>query len=367
MKVTKTEVTPQNFAIRKARERRGGKLIPREVHLEITHRCNLKCLHCYLECHSNEPQPDELSATEMAGVLDQLFEMGVYYVTFSGGEPFCRPDIFQVMSHAKEQGLFFSIMTNGTLVTEPVADRIKDVGTLGVDVSLYGATPTTHETVTGVPGSFAKAIHAIKLLRQRKVRVGVKTMMMKCNVREHKQIESIVREFGAAYRLDPIIFPKVGWPGSADNIRMDDEQLRTLIVERDWVPDDCDRLTTNLQSHLICSAGRTRCTISPQGDVFPCTMWRVPLGNLREKSFRDIWRGEAVGKIRSISVHDMGECSGCELISYCARCPGLVHMENGSILGPSSENCRLAGAVKGVKHGTEQETLRKPRNRVRTG
>jgi radical SAM protein with 4Fe4S-binding SPASM domain len=342
-------VASPNFAIRKARERRAGASIPGEIHLELTHRCNLKCFHCYLECYSDEPRPRELSTEEVAGILDQLFEMGVYYVTFSGGEPFCRPDIFEIMGHARQRGLFFGIMTNGTTITEPVADRIKELGTMAVDVSLYGATAASHEFVTRVPGSFAKAVGAIKLLRERKLRVRIKTTLMRCNVEEHKRIESIAGELGASYAPDPLLFPKVGRPGSAAATRMGDEQARRLITERDWhlIPDE--GVECNLRSHLICGAARTRCAVSPQGDVFPCTMWRIPLGSLREKSFGEIWLGEPAGRIRAIECGDLEACSSCELVSYCARCPGMVHMENGGILGPSSENCRLAGAIRGVK------------------
>lgn len=363
--VTQRDIAPQNFAIFNARERQAGKLIPREVHLEVTLHCNLKCFHCYLECNNNELKPDELSTAEVAEVLDQLFEMGVYYVTFSGGEPLYRPDIFEIMSHAKERGLFFGLMTNGTLITDSVADRIKSLGTVGVDVSLYGATPATHERVTGVPGSFNKAVLAMKLLRERKVRVGVKTVMMKCNVKEHKGIESIARELGASFRPDPIVFPKVSQPDSATNLRMDDEQLRKLISERDWIPANTEQTVTDLRAHLICGAGRTRCAISPQGEVFPCAVWRIPLGNLRQQTFQDIWHGDAAKGIRAIEISDMQVCASCELVSYCARCPGLIHMERSGILGPSSENCRLARAIKGVRDGKKQETLREPQYRIR--
>ena len=343
--------TFQNFAIRKARERAAGKLIPREAHLELTHRCNLRCFHCYLECGSNEAMPRELSADELSGILDQLFELGVYFVIFSGGEPFIRPDVFEVMNHARERGLFFGAMSNGTLITESVADRVKELGIMGVDVTLCGATPSSHEQVTGVPGSFAKAVSAIRLLRERKIRVGVKTTLMKCNSGEHSQIESLARSLGASYRPDPIVFSKVGHPASAAGIRMDDEQLRNIVAERNWVPDDADPAGCRMESHLTCGAGRTRCAISPQGDVFPCTLWRTPLGNLRDRSFAEIWRGETAGRIRSITCEDLEQCSGCDLVSYCARCPGLIFVEDGDILGPSSENCRLAGATKGVKDG----------------
>jgi radical SAM protein with 4Fe4S-binding SPASM domain len=289
----------------------------------------------------------------VAVALDQLFEMGVYYVTFSGGEPFCRSDLFDVLSHARERGLFFGIMTNGTLITESIADRIKELGTLGVDVSLYGASAVTHERVTGVPGSFDKAVRAIELLRERKLRVGVKTTLMKCNCGEHRLIESIARGLGASYRPDPILFPKVGHPGSAAAFRMDDEQLRAIVSQRNWIPDDADVVMCSMESHLTCGAGRTRCAVSPQGDVFPCTLWRASLGKLSERSFSEIWRGASAEWIRSISYGALESCARCELVGYCARCPGLIYMEDGDILGPSSENCRLAGATEGVKHGTD--------------
>jgi radical SAM protein with 4Fe4S-binding SPASM domain len=345
--VTSVGTASRNYALRQARKRRNGEYIPGDVLLEVTHRCNLKCIHCYLG-----PQHihGELSTAEVEGILDQLFEAGCLTITFSGGEALCRPDIFEIMNYAKERGFFFGLKTNGTLITEPVADRLKELDITGVHVSLYGATATTHEYVTGVVGSFNKTMHALKLLRERKFRVGIKTPMMKCNVKEHKDIENIAIQLGANYSPDPIVFSKLGQPGSADLVRMDDEQLKMLINERNWVPDDTD-VMHELERHLICGAGRTRCAISPQGEVFPCATWRLPLGDLKRQTFRDIWHGETAERIRLITVSDLSVCASCALVGYCARCPGMINIEKGNsgISGPSSENCRLARAIKGVK------------------
>ncbi|OGO23194.1 MAG: hypothetical protein A2144_11220 [Chloroflexi bacterium RBG_16_50_9] len=357
--------TPNNFALRMVRRRRTGELIPGEIHFEITNRCNLRCFHCYLEPYMNQAI-DELSTSEVTGILDQLFENGTFDVTFSGGEPLCRPDIFTIMDHARERGLFFGLKTNGTLITEPVADKLKKLGITGVHVSLYGATLMTHERVTGIPGSYARTVRAVKLLRERNIQVAIKTSMMNCNIGEVKEMENIARQLGVAFSPDPLVFSKVGQPGSATDIRLDDDQLKTLIIERNWVPDDVDLLVSDLERHLICSAARTKCAISPQGEVFPCTTWRLPLGNLRSQSFKDIWYGEAASRIRAITVSDLPMCAGCELVNYCARCPGLVNIEkeNGGISGPSSENCRLARAIKGVKEDERKTALRKPQYRV---
>ena len=284
-------------------------------------------------------------------------------MTFSGGEPLCRPDIFEIMNYAKEKGLFFGLKTSGTLITEAVADRLKELGLIGVNVSLYGATPEIHERVTGEAGSYDRTIRAIELLRERKIRVGIKSTMMNCNVDEDKEIENIAKQLGASYDSDLLVLPKVGQPGSADHIRVDDEQLRRFIEDRNWITNDADVKKADLEHHLICTAGRVRCAISPQGEVFPCALWRIPLGDLRQQSFGDIWYGEAAGNIRSIKASDIQPCAKCKLVGYCNRCPGLARTENGGISGPSSENCRLARALKGVRDDREKETLRKPRYR----
>jgi radical SAM protein with 4Fe4S-binding SPASM domain len=294
--------------------------------------------------------------------MNQLFEMGVFGVSFSGGEPLCRTDIFEIMSRAREHGLFFSLKTNGTLITEPIADRLKELGVSGAAVSLYGATPETHDYVTRVAGSHVRTIRAVKLLRERKIRVGIKSSIMSCNVGEDKEMENIARELGADYEPNPVVLPKIGQPGSNDYLRMDDERLRTFVQERNWIIKDAEANAkkADLEHSLICTAGRLRCAISPQGEVFPCVVWRMPMGNLRQKSFRDVWYGEAARSIRSIKVSDRSVCASCELVGYCLHCPGQAYEENGTISGPSSENCRLARVRKEVSEEMTKKTYISP-------
>jgi radical SAM protein with 4Fe4S-binding SPASM domain len=253
------------------------------------------------------------------------------------------------MDYAKEKGLFFSLKTNGTLITEAVADKLMELGLIRIDVSLYGATPEIHEYVTGEAGSFARTIRAIKLLRERKIRVEIKSTMMNFNVSENKGIEQIAKRLGASYSPDPFVLYKIGQPGSADHIKLDDKEFKTFIKGLYRTTNNTDVKNDALESHLICSAGRVRCAISPQGEVFPCSLWRIPMGDLRKQSFRDIWYGEAADDIRSIKANDIQPCAKCKFVSYCNRCPGLAYSENDGISGPSSENCRLARTLKGVR------------------
>ncbi len=113
----------------------------------------------------------------------------------------------------------------------------------------------------------------------------------------------------------------------------------------------------DLEHCLMCTGARLRCAISPRGEVFPCALWRIPLGDLRQQSFRDIWHGEAARRIRSIEVSDRPVCASCELVAYCFHCVGMASTEKGGISGPSSENCRLARVLKEVNDGRKKEGL----------
>ncbi|OGO31818.1 MAG: hypothetical protein A2Z29_08440 [Chloroflexi bacterium RBG_16_56_11] len=351
----------KNYAIRQAERRRAGEMIAGIITMEITFRCNLRCRHCYLGpyTYGDASKNRELTTDEVKGVLDQLIEAGTFFVDFTGGEALCRPDIFEIMAHAGKIGLFFGLKTNATMINETVADKLKDLGVSGVHISLYGATPQTHEFVTEIPGSFEKTISAAKMLRERRIRVRFNTTMMKCNVKEHKQIEALANQLNASSNFDPFIMSKVGEPGSGDLIRLDDEDLKTLVAERNWVPDEEITAKSSVESHIICTAGRKRCAISPSGEVIPCTSWRLVMGDLRKRSFSEIWNGEVARKVRSVTAKDMPTCVSCEFVKFCARCPGFVDLEKegSGLSGPSSVNCRVARAIKEVRDARAKENL----------
>jgi radical SAM protein with 4Fe4S-binding SPASM domain len=343
---TERRTLPRNFAIRKAEERRSTKLIPRQVIFEVTYRCNLRCIHCGVAPHLNKGPSEELTFAEVNGILDQIFNFGIFNIIFTGGEPFCRPDLLKILDYAKDRGLFFGIKTNGTLVTEKVAQKLKELGTTGVHVSLYGATAKTHERVTGVAGSYDKSIRAIKVLRRHNIQVGVRTSIMKQNCHEDAELKDLAWGLGASYRPDARIYPKDGEPGSADAFRIDDEQLRDFIKRNS--PANPESVVDDLSKHLLCTAGRDIYAISPRGEVYPCPTWRMPIGDLKRQTFKEIWNGDAATAIRTTTINDFPTCVNCDLVRHCARCPGLVYAENSDISGPSLESCRVARVAKGV-------------------
>jgi AdoMet-dependent heme synthase len=339
---------PRNFAIQKCAERISGKLLLRDINFELTEHCNLKCIHCCFDDIGSKRTITEMTLSEIAGVLDKLFQAGVFGITFTGGEPLCRPDFLDILGYAYRRGFFFGLKTNGTLLTTAIAEKIKKMGITSVHVSLYGASPEIHEQVTRVAGSYEKTIESIKILKSYKIPVAIRTTIMTHNFKENADMVVLAEKLGAHYHPDPLIFPKFGQPGSVDNIRIDDYDLCQLIKQGNWVNIDNGILFKNADNHLLCSAGRSRCGISPQGDVFPCPLWRIPLGNLSRQTFNEVWNCNTAQSVRSIVAENYPVCVECEFLKYCSRCPGLAYSENSGISGPSLENCRLARAIKGV-------------------
>ncbi len=136
--------------------------VPLSVHLDITYRCNERCVHCYLD-HDDH---GEMTTAEIKGVLDQLAEAGVFFLTFSGGEVFLRRDFFELLEHARRLLFNVKIKTNAVMIHEAEAKRIRALGVDTIQISVYSHRPEVHDAITKLPGSFKRTIEGIRLLKR---------------------------------------------------------------------------------------------------------------------------------------------------------------------------------------------------------
>ncbi|UCD72065.1 MAG: radical SAM protein [Syntrophobacterales bacterium] len=334
----RTSANPYSRIVKKTLD----KLIPFTVHWELTYHCNLQCPHCYAVPQKSR---EELSSGEIAAILDLLKESGTLYVIFSGGEILTRGDFFDIARYARSKGFALRLMSNGTLIHESVADRIKDLRPLSVEISLYGSNPQIHDGITGCPGSFERSLKALRLLRERSIRTVVKSLMMKGNVGDFQGMRKLARGMGSQFLYDPVVIPKMNGSMEPCGNRLDREELYTLLYPevRDTVEDEHSGAYD-----LSCSAGLNAVSISPYGDVYPCMGFKESGGNLTKNSLPEIYHSPIFSKIRSITLSELRECRGCQLIPYCNRCPALALMETGDLLGPSHADCLLAGVIKSV-------------------
>ena len=316
--------------------------IPYAVQIELTSKCNLKCRHCFMV----KDDGIELSSEEIMDIIDQLVDMGTFYLAFTGGEIFTREDLFDIARYASKKGFFLTFMTNGTLITAEEIEEIKKLKPVKFEISLYGATAKTHDYVTQVKGSFERTVAAIKELVELGIEVTVKTVLMNLNIHESGEIKALCEQLGAHHRISPGVAPMKN--GSFEPLQYDlsFEDMGMYLSAEDF---DLSYLLEKGEKdpahRFNCKAGKATCSISPSGIVYPCVMMPIAVGDLREKSFKEIWHTEPsyeLKRLRNLTSADLPTCSTCELAPFCIRCPGVVYLETGDIIGASPSACRYA-------------------------
>ena len=185
--------------------------IPLHGSLDLTYRCNLRCVHCYAGPLPNRTQTGhkELTTEQTISIIDQVADAGCLFLLITGGEPLVRKDFRDVYRHAKNRGLFVTVFTNGTRIDEKTISLFEDFPPLAVEISIYGIRAKTHDRVTGVPGSHKRTMKAVELLIDRGIRVTLKTVLMTLNRDELAGMEGLARQRGLKFRFDAMISPRL--------------------------------------------------------------------------------------------------------------------------------------------------------------
>ena len=325
--------------------------IPLSVQLDLTYRCNERCIHCYLDHHDH----GEMTTAEIKDLLDQMADAGVFYLTISGGEILMRRDFFEILEYARLRTFCIKLKTNGMLIRKKEADRIKALGVESVQISIYSHVPEVHDAITKLPGSLAQSIEAIRRLRAHGIHVIMANVLMVQNVHDYAGVRALAAELGAQFIMDPTITPMMDGDRSILNLNVDEAALREVFRNESLVGGNIEEFCAPPLSpgeddmdQLPCSAGHTACYVSPYGDVYPCVQFPLPSGNVRRMKFVDIWRDSPqLNEVRSIKLRDMPTCSKCTHGGTCTRCPGLAYLE-GNMRGPSYQDCEKSYARTGI-------------------
>lgn len=342
-----------------ARAQREGR--PVTVTFQITDRCNYECVHCYQEHRDTaEAKRDELTTAEIIRILDELADAGVLFLTIMGGEVFVRRDADEILAAAHERGFALKLLSTGHHIHDQRADFLATLRPLQVDMSLYAGGAHVHEQVTRSPGSWERTVAAARRLIARKVPVKLKAPVMEVNLGEIEAMAQLARELGAEYSFDPKITAMEDRDKRPTALRMTADSVARFYAGplRDYLGQTYGPGTPAAASiaggddmrplhHTPCRAGQQSLAITPYGDVWPCNALPLPCGNLREKSFMEIWRGShELAEVRDLRWAQLAECNVCELRTFCQRCHGMALVEQGEMRGPSLEACRHAVAVR---------------------
>ncbi len=334
--------------------------VPMGVHLDITYRCNERCVHCYLD-HDDH---GEMTTAEIKDVLDQLAEAGTFFLTLSGGEVLMRRDFFEILEHARRLLFNVRIKTNGVMIRKQEAQRLRELGVEQIQISIYSHHPEVHDAITKLPGSLKRSVEAIRLVKSQGLKVAIANVLMTANMGDHAGVQALARELGVTYTLDPTITPKMDGDTSILSLRIPGSELNAVFRNPNLVGNVEEFCAPppppgeDVMEGYPCSAGHTAAYITPYGDVFPCVQFPLPSGNVRRQKFMDIWRDSPeLNEVRSIRAKDLPVCSTCNHVGTCTRCPGLAYME-GSMRGPSTADCEKSFHRTGILTANMLRTVR---------
>lgn len=320
----------------------GGRY-PLAGEFELTNRCNLTCKHCYI----NQPpgsikaKHSELSTSQVEDILDQIAAAGCLHLLLTGGEPLLRPDFLEIYSHARRKGMLVMLFTNATMITPTIIEALKETPPVLIEVSIYGATRQTYETVTGVPGSYDRFIHGLQLLKESGLPVATKSVLLTLNRHELPQMQKLAEDMGLRYRYDGSMWPRFDGSDEPFNYRLSIEEMMELDdtdPERmqDWVDfyvHSKNLLMRNEKYIFSCGAGHRSFHIDASGNLDACMMVRKPAFNILEMGFKAAW--EELGKFRLTERTKRVSCLTCSASGMCMQCPGwsqLVHNDNETVV-----------------------------------
>jgi radical SAM protein with 4Fe4S-binding SPASM domain len=305
--------------------RRLGMLEPPElVQWLTTHACNFKCEHC--GTNAGEARPDELTTAEVKGLIDELADMGTDLFALTGGEPFMRPDLFDVLEHARSRGVRFTITTNGSLVPQ-FERQLREITPCAMMISVDGLGET-HNEFRKESGSFAKCLDSMKILADIGIQTrAFSTTLNQQNVTQLEQMFQRISRSGATYWRLQTIVPE-GRAENKDWLFLTKDQwryvMRFIVEKRRYFDIEmcegmgfCGPYERDVRANrFFCGSGWNTCIVLADGKVAGCPAFRDEWieGSIREHSFAWLWHNK-FQRFRNLELDE--ECRECEHVSAC--------------------------------------------------
>jgi radical SAM protein with 4Fe4S-binding SPASM domain len=293
-------------------------------------------------------QSEELTTLQLHSIINDIVECGCLNLTITGGEPLIRSDFKEIYTHALNSGLLVSLFSNGTMIDAEMADFLSSNVPHKIEITLYGWTKETYETVTQTPNSYEKCMHAIELLKDRRMPLLLKTAVCNKNYHEVGMIKRFAKEHNLPYRFDAMLDPQVDGNSSVCRYRLTPQEVVALDSIDPERKENFLRLLKKREDVLdafvyVCGAGENSFHIDPYGQLSMCMLTRYASYDLRNGSFKKGFY-DFFSDIRSQKhAEDMVPvCHNCSLINLCTNCPGTSYLETGSFKNPSIFHCQVA-------------------------
>jgi len=315
---------------------------PITIRWELTNKCNLDCIHCLRDTSDVK----ELNTDEVKDIITQLKKENCLRLVFSGGEPFFRKDIFDIIKFARQSQFDLTVFTNATLLNKDKIKKLKRLN-LKLQVSLYGITAQMHDSITQVKGSFAKAMDAIHLFKRYNIPFRIIAMSFNKNFDQLKALKRLAhkQKWGVLFKF--FVHPTFLGENFPLYLKTTDEQIKQAYKNGilKWGARSSNRLKAKERWHINSSLLNSL-NISANGEVYPSSFFRKTLGNLRKQSLSHIWHhSKALNWMRNLKKEEF-DCYNCKYYNSCCWCAHAGYLEEGDIRRAPKQMCRINRIVR---------------------
>ncbi len=342
----------QHFVLSKElNERLFLQRVPLSGGIELTNKCNFKCIHCY-ETIERDGCGVALSSERLLQIIDELVDMGLISVFFTGGEAMLRPDFNYIYEYVRKKGVMVAILSNGTTITEEKCKLFIKYAPRMIDISIYGANETTYQKVTGKSGMFEKLIEGLNLLQKYDIPFQLKTVVLTENRHEINEMRKIAKQYGVPFKF----FTNVRPYNDGDKTPIEYMLSNEEIIELEKNDEELINYYNNKRGKMIarelserqkqnctylCRIAKNSFFISYDGILNGCVRSRRNGFDLKVDNVAKGWEYLFEKFVEPKKEQDF-PCSKCKIIEYCDFCPGEFEMSTGNPTVAPIEICDLA-------------------------
>lgn len=305
----------------------NGKPQLTNVHIEITSKCNERCVHCYIP---HENKITTMDSHLFYDILEQCRELNVWHLTISGGEPMVHENFVEFLRKCNEYNFSVNVLSNLTLLNTNILEEMKKNPLLSVQASLYSMNADVHDAITQVSGSFNRTKNAILTLIENDIPLQISCPIMKQNMAYYHDVVQWGKTYNINVNSDYVILARYDHSTQNLNCRLsinDVEKVFSQIATDN--PKYWEQLEHSVENKktigpddYICSVCHSSICISENGSIYPCAGWTdYIVGDLKTSSLKAIWNDSSkVQKLRELRRRDFSECNTCADKEFCTMC-----------------------------------------------
>ncbi len=326
------------------------------IQIEITGRCNERCIHCYIP-NSCKDLGKDMSFELFSKIIEEFSLMGGLHVTLTGGEALLHKDFVRMLRLCREKDLEITLLSNLTKMTDEIVSALKVYNVNMVNVSLYSIDNETHDRITMLKGSCQKTKNAIETLVAHDIPVQISCPIISPNKNSFQDVIKYAGRLKTKASIDYNIVAEKNHSKNNLNCRLSLDEIPEVIrkiveFRKDYVrfleDTPLDSSKTDNNAHP-CGAAFSTINITSSGEVNPCSTWGESLGNVSNHSLSDIWeKSERINEIRSVTYADFPECQKCSSADYCMTCMAKNFSESGDPMKLNKYFCKVAQINKSV-------------------